>query len=162
VSHDQSWDEEQILWRLGRRLKERREAQGLSPYQIERQTGLSSRVIRRIEAGVDVQVSHWLQLVWALDWDWEELWAVLPPRPEFRRERPLNETAKRILAHLRARGGRLNCAVAQLAGWIGRSDRQVWRVLRSLEERGLIVKERSGRGQGQGNTCVLVEGREDQ
>jgi len=160
VSHDRSWDEEQILWRLGRRLKDWREAQGLSPYQIERQTGLSSRVIRRIEAGVDVRVGHWLQLAWALDWDWEELWAVLPPRPTFRRERPLNETAKRILACLRARGGRLNCTAAQLAGWIDKSARQVWRALRSLEERGLIVKERSGRGQGRGNTYVLVERRE--
>jgi hypothetical protein len=128
-------------------------------------------VIRRIEAGVDVRVGHWLQLVWALDLDWEELRVVLPPRPKLARkprrsaaslhERPLTETERRILdclqARARERGGRLTCTAAQLAVWVGRSPRQVWRALRSLEERGLLTKERSGRGQGHGNTYVVVD-----
>jgi len=162
VSHDRDfvphWDRKGILCELGRKLQEIMKAQGLTAYRIGKQTGLSARVVRRILAGVDVRVSHWLELIWILGCPWEEVRTVLPAPPRLpQRERPLNETEEQILELLKIHQGRLEGSTPRsIAEQIGKSPRQIRRSLRSLEEeRGLIRREKSP--DGRGYTLILLD-----
>lgn len=119
------------------------EAQGLTPYRLERLVGLSARVIRRVLAGVDVRASHWLQLFWALNLPCEYLEGALPPRLDLSVEWGKRITTEdQIVDFLRLHRGSYNGTVSDLARSIGRSVSQTYRSLYRLTKQGRIRWEK--------------------
>lgn len=116
------------------------EAQGLTPYRLERRIGLSARVVRRALAGADVRASHWLQLAWALGL-LGDLKKALPPRPDLA-VTPQLTTEERIVEFLRLYREDYHGTVRDLAENVDRSVSQTYRSLHRLQERGRIRWEK--------------------
>ena len=117
------------------------EAQGLTPYRLERLIGLPAQVVRRALAGADVRASHWLRLAWALGLSCDDLKEVFPPRPDLA-VTPQVTTEEKIVEFLRVHRGRYRGTVGDLAQSIGRSASQTYRSLHRLQERGRIRWEK--------------------
>ena len=134
-----------------------REAQGISRAELAAWTGLSPKGIERLERGANVRLDTVLRVLAGLDVPPEQIWTRIP-LPPVRRKPKLNETEKAIVQLLESMGGRAQCAVKELASWIGKSPRQVYRALRRLEQLKILrIEHDPQRGRGRKNTYILVQ-----
>ncbi|GEM_PF-7022657 len=136
-----------------------REALGISREELAEWAGLSARTIENLERGRDARTSTWLRVLAALqewiapEWIWQEV-----PLPEVRRKPRLNKTERDIVELLENERGTIRCSVKELASWIGRSPRAVYRAQRRLVRWEILrIEHPSQRGRGRKNTYILLK-----
>jgi|GEM_PF-1478396 len=142
---------------IGTNISSLRGERGWTKWELSQAVGISSRYLRSIERGeanITVKILERVAEVFGVSP--VELVTLKRRHGVSGTRRGRRETTEeRIIRFLRRRKGEATIVAPKMAKKIGRSERAVWKSLKSLRTSGEVVVIERGGGRGKGNTYRL-------